>query len=106
MIHLAFEHDLSFTGEFADTAAAEQRAIAALGDALAGTQKPFVITSGMCCSRGRRRPRGTEEDRSRGRPAARSENAVIAMAAARGARLDRAARTGARHADRRGSSRS
>jgi len=52
VIHLAFDHDFS---RFADNCANEQRAIAALGDALAGTQKLLIVTSGvgMVSTRGR-----------------------------------------------------
>jgi len=42
-IHLAFDHDFS---KLADNCANEQRAIAALGDALVGTQKLLIVTSG------------------------------------------------------------
>jgi nucleoside-diphosphate-sugar epimerase len=43
VIHLAFDHDFS---KFAANGENERRAITALGDALAGTSKPLVITSG------------------------------------------------------------
>ncbi len=43
VIHLAFDHDFS---KFADNCANEHRAIDALGDALAGTQKLLIVTSG------------------------------------------------------------
>lgn len=43
VIHLAFDHDFS---KFADNCANERRAIEALGDALVGTQKLLVVTSG------------------------------------------------------------
>jgi len=44
VIHTAFNHDFS---RFAENGAAERSAIEALGDALAGTGKPLVITSGV-----------------------------------------------------------
>jgi nucleoside-diphosphate-sugar epimerase len=46
VIHLAFKHDLAFTGNFEGAAEADRRAIDAFGDALAGSGKPFVIASG------------------------------------------------------------
>jgi nucleoside-diphosphate-sugar epimerase len=47
VIHLAFKHDLAFTGDFAGAADADRLAIETFGDALAGTGKPFVIASGV-----------------------------------------------------------
>jgi len=47
VIHLAFKHDLAFTGDFAGAADADRRAIETFGEALAGTGKPFVIASGV-----------------------------------------------------------
>ena len=47
VIHLAFKHDIAFTGDFAGAAAADRRAIETFGEALAGSGKPFVIASGL-----------------------------------------------------------
>ncbi|MFJ9821546.1 SDR family oxidoreductase [Streptomyces sp. NPDC101151] len=47
VIHLAFKHDLAFTGDFQGAAEADRRAVDALGDALAGTGRPFVLASGV-----------------------------------------------------------
>lgn len=47
VVHLAFKHDLAFSGDFAGATDADRRAIEAFGDALAGTDKPFVIASGI-----------------------------------------------------------
>src|ERR1700722_4473313 len=44
VIHTAFNHDFS---RFADNAAAERSAIEALGSALAGTNRPLIVTSGV-----------------------------------------------------------
>jgi nucleoside-diphosphate-sugar epimerase len=46
VIHLAFRHDLAFTGDFQGAAETDRRAIDTFGDALAGSDKPFVIASG------------------------------------------------------------
>ncbi|MER7055966.1 SDR family oxidoreductase [Streptomyces sp. NPDC000351] len=46
VIHLAFKHDAMFAGDFEGAVTADLRAIEALGDALAGTGKPLVATSG------------------------------------------------------------
>ncbi|WP_406147322.1 SDR family oxidoreductase [Streptomyces sp. NBC_01012] len=47
VIHLAFKHDLAFTGDFQGAAEADRRAVDAFGDALAGTGRPFVLASGV-----------------------------------------------------------
>ncbi len=46
VIHLAFKHDLAFSGGFQDAADADRRAVETLGEALAGSGRPFVIASG------------------------------------------------------------
>ena len=46
VIHLAFKHDLAFTGDYAGAGTADRTAIDTFGDALAGSGKPFVIASG------------------------------------------------------------
>jgi nucleoside-diphosphate-sugar epimerase len=46
VIHLAFKHDLAFSGDFQGAADADRRAIETFGDALAGSDRPFVIASG------------------------------------------------------------
>ncbi|GGN60758.1 oxidoreductase [Streptomyces albiflavescens] len=47
VIHLAFKHDIAFTGDFQGAAEADRRAVDTFGDALAGTDRPFVIASGV-----------------------------------------------------------
>jgi nucleoside-diphosphate-sugar epimerase len=47
VIHLAFKHDLAFTGGFEVAADADRRAVETLGEALAGSDRPLVIASGM-----------------------------------------------------------
>jgi nucleoside-diphosphate-sugar epimerase len=46
VIHLAFKHDIAFSGGFQDAADADRRAIETFGEALAGSDRPFVIASG------------------------------------------------------------
>ncbi|HWE69634.1 MAG TPA: SDR family oxidoreductase [Acidimicrobiales bacterium] len=46
VIHLAFKHDIAFTGDFLGAADADRRAVEAFGDALAGSDRPLVIASG------------------------------------------------------------
>src|SRR5271167_2988288 len=46
VIHLAFKHDLAFSGDFQGAADADRRAVETLGEALAGSDRPFLIASG------------------------------------------------------------
>src|SRR5882757_2655109 len=46
VIHLAFKHDIAFSGGFTNAAEADRRAIETFGAALAGSDRPFVIASG------------------------------------------------------------
>lgn len=47
VVHLAFKHDIAFSGGFQDAADADRRAVEAFGDALAGSHRPFVLASGL-----------------------------------------------------------
>lgn len=47
VIHLAFQHDVGWSGNFADATAADRRAMEAMGAALANSDRPFVLASGM-----------------------------------------------------------
>src|SRR5262252_3501990 len=46
VIHLAFKHDLAFSGGFQDAADADRRAVETFGEVLAGSGRPLVIASG------------------------------------------------------------
>jgi nucleoside-diphosphate-sugar epimerase len=46
VIHLAFKHDLAFSGGFQGAADADRRAVEVFGDVFAGSDRPFVIASG------------------------------------------------------------
>ena len=94
VIHLAFKHDLAFTGDFEGAADADRRAIETLGEALVGSDRPFVIASGtLGLAPGRV---ATERDMPdldpattflTGGPAIRAGNAQITLAlASRGVR--------------------
>jgi nucleoside-diphosphate-sugar epimerase len=47
VVHLAFRHDVAFSGDFDTAVTSDRAAIEALGDALAGTDKPLAIASGV-----------------------------------------------------------
>jgi nucleoside-diphosphate-sugar epimerase len=47
VIHLGFQHEVAFGGNFAAAAAADRRAVVAMGAALADSDRPFVLASGI-----------------------------------------------------------
>src|SRR5580693_6025962 len=47
VIHLAFQHEVAFSGNFAAAGAADRRAVEAMGAVLAGSDRPLVLASGM-----------------------------------------------------------
>jgi nucleoside-diphosphate-sugar epimerase len=80
VIHLAFKHEQMRSGEFAAAVAADLAVVHTLGDALAGTGKPLVGTSGTLTLAQLGRT-GTEQDVVSA-PGTRNdaENAVIGFA--------------------------
>jgi len=49
VIHTAYKHDIAFSGDFQGAADADLRTVEAFGEALAGSDRPFVIASGTAC---------------------------------------------------------
>jgi nucleoside-diphosphate-sugar epimerase len=47
VIHLAFQHEVAFGGNFAAAASADRQAVEAIGAALAHSDRPLVLASGM-----------------------------------------------------------
>ncbi len=47
VIHLAFQHDVAFGGNFAAAATADRQAVEAMGEVLADSDRPLVLASGM-----------------------------------------------------------
>jgi len=47
VVHLAFRHDIAWTGRFEEAAASDRRAIEVFGEVLAGTGRPLAIASGV-----------------------------------------------------------
>ncbi|MQY09967.1 hypothetical protein SRB5_00710 [Streptomyces sp. RB5] len=81
VIHLAFKHDAMFAGDFDGAVAADLRAVDALGNALAGTGKPLVGTSGTALyAFAGLKGSLTEADVLDAGPRIEAENAVIALA--------------------------
>ncbi|CAN5785523.1 SDR family oxidoreductase [soil metagenome] len=84
VIHLGYKHDLAFGGSpdgFVMAAEHDVRVVQAIGEALLGSNKPFVNTSGtaqLALVGGIART-GTEEDVVAGGPRVDGENAVIAL---------------------------
>jgi nucleoside-diphosphate-sugar epimerase len=83
VVHLAFKHDLMFSGDRDGAVAADLAAITAIGEELEGTGKPFVTTSGtlMLALVGDLNGRvGTEADAVAAGPRVDAENHVVALA--------------------------
>ncbi len=83
VIHLAFKHELVFEkGDFMGAVTADLRAVEAIGEALAGTGKPFVNTTGtMLLAHSVQGRAGTEDDEGKagGNPRAASEQLSLAL---------------------------
>ena len=81
VIHLAFKHDRLLTGAFMDAVAADLAATEAMGEALTGSDKPFVTTGGtlMLAMAGITGRLGTEDDQSEGGPRVDAANYTIAL---------------------------
>ena len=47
VVHLAFRHDVAFSGDFDTAVASDRAAIETLGEALAGTDRPLAIAAGV-----------------------------------------------------------
>jgi nucleoside-diphosphate-sugar epimerase len=83
VIHLAFKHDIAFSGDFAGAITADLRTVEAIGEALGGSGKPFVNTTGtMLLAHSVRGRAGTEEDEGQegGNPRVASEKLSLAFA--------------------------
>lgn len=47
VVHLAFRHDIAFSGDFAGAATSDRRAVEVFGEVLAGSDRPLAIASGV-----------------------------------------------------------
>jgi nucleoside-diphosphate-sugar epimerase len=92
VIHLAFRHDIAFSGDFQGAADTDRRAVQAIGEALAGSGRPLVIAATLPPTPGRvtterDMPQTSPEPDSEGGPRARMATAQWALAlASRGVR--------------------
>src|SRR5579864_14015 len=77
VIHTAFIHDFSNYGPAAE---ADRRAIETLGAALAGSDRPFIVTSGTLLAQ-RQGPLATEDDAHNPNFPRKSEEAAFGLAA-------------------------
>ena len=64
VVHLAFRHDIAFTGDWETAVSSDLVAIKALGEALAGTDRPLTIASGV----GGLKPGALATERDMGEP--------------------------------------
>lgn len=80
VIHLAFKHDIAFSGDFRGAAEADLRAIETFGDALKGSERPLVIASGILgVANGRL---ATEQQRPGAKAGSRAVSAQVTLALA------------------------
>src|ERR671930_1852014 len=80
VVHLAFLHDIAWTGHFEEAAASDRRAIEVFGEVLAGSGGPLAIASGVAGLK----PGGVATERDlpsdEVSPRAASERAALALA--------------------------
>ncbi len=82
VIHLAFKHEAMMSGDFLGAVGSDLAATRALGDALIGSDKPFVTTGGtlMLAMAGITGRPGTEDDQSDGGPRVDAANYTTGLA--------------------------
>ncbi len=82
VIHLAFKHEAMSSGDFMGAVGSDLVATRAIGEALVGTDKPFITTGGtlMLAMAGITGRPGTEDDQSDGGPRVDAANYTIGLA--------------------------
>ncbi|MBV9195796.1 MAG: SDR family oxidoreductase [Solirubrobacterales bacterium] len=82
VIHLAFKHELLLSGQFDSAVSSDLAATQALGEALNGSDKPFVTTSGtlMLAMAGINDRPGAENDQIPGGPRVDAANYTVGLA--------------------------
>lgn len=81
VIHLAFKHEAMRSGDFTGAVDSDMAAHTAIGEALIGTDKPFVSTGGtlLLAMAGISGRPGTEDDQSDGGPRIDAANHTLAL---------------------------
>jgi nucleoside-diphosphate-sugar epimerase len=81
VIHLAFKHEAMRTGDFMGAIDSDMAAHKAIGEALVGSDKPFVSTGGtlMLAMAGITGRSGTEDDQSEGGPRVDAANHALGL---------------------------
>src|SRR5580693_3332906 len=81
VIHLAFKHEAMRTGDFMGAIDCDMAAHQAIGEALVGSDKPFVSTGGtlMLAMAGISGRAGTEDDQSDGGPRIDAANHTVGL---------------------------
>jgi nucleoside-diphosphate-sugar epimerase len=80
VVHLAFRHDIAWTGRFEEAAASDRRAIEVFGEMLAGTGRPLAIASGLAGLKPGAIATERDNPNDQVSPRAASERAVRALA--------------------------
>src|SRR6478736_953637 len=82
VVHLAFRHDIAFTGDFEGATASDRAAIEAIGEALAGTGRALAIASGTATIAPGKVATEADQPASVGHVADRAANAALTVALA------------------------
>lgn len=80
VVHLAFRHDIAWTGRFEEAAASDRRAIEVFGQVLAGSDRPLAIASGVAGLKPGAIATERDLPNDEVSPRAGSERAVLALA--------------------------
>jgi nucleoside-diphosphate-sugar epimerase len=80
VVHLAFRHDIAWTGQFEEAAASDRRAIEVFGEVLAGSDRPLAIASGLAGLKSDGFATERDQPSEHMSPRAASEQAALALA--------------------------
>ena len=80
VVHLAFRHDIAWTGHFDDAAASDRHVIQACGEVLAGSDRPLAIASGVAGLNPGRIATERDHPNDEVSPRVASEQATLALA--------------------------
>lgn len=80
VVHLAFRHDIAWTGHFEEAAVSDRRAIEVFGEVLAGTGRPLAVASGLAGLKPGAIATERDNPNDQVSPRAASERVVVALA--------------------------